>query len=118
VTEAIIGGAIEVHRALGPGLLESAYEECLCHELELRGLGVQRQVAVPLAYKGLVLDSGYRIDMVVDDAVVVELKAVEQLLPADETQLMTYLRLTGKRVGLVINFNVSLLHKGIIRRVL
>ncbi len=117
-TSPIIGAAIEVHRNLGPGLLESAYEECLCHELHLRGLDCKRQVPLPLLYKGLRLDCGYKIDLVVQDEVVVELKAVEKLLPVHEAQLLTYLKLTGKRVGLLINFNVPLLTQGIVRRVL
>ena len=117
-TSLIIGAAIEVHRNLGPGLLESAYEECLCHELHLRGLDFKRQVPLPLLYKGLKLDCGYKIDLIVRDEVILELKAVEKLLPIHEAQLLTYLRLTGKRVGLLINFNVPLLMQGIIRRVL
>jgi GxxExxY protein len=117
-TSPIIGAAIEVHRNLGPGLLESAYEECLCHELHLRGLDCKRQVPLPLLYKGLRLDCGYKIDLVVQDEVVVELKAVEKLLPVHEAQLLTCLKLTGKRVGLLINFNVPLLTQGIVRRVL
>jgi GxxExxY protein len=117
-TSPIIGAAIEVHRNLGPGLLESAYEECLCHELHLRGLDCKRQVLLPLLYKGLKLDCGYKIDLIVQDEVVLELKAVEKLLPVHEAQLLTYLKLTSKRVGLLINFNVPLLTQGIIRRVL
>ena len=117
-TSPIIGAAIEVHRNLGPGLLESAYEECLCHELHLRGLDFKRQVELPLLCKGLKLDCGYKLDLIVQDQVILELKAVEKLLPIHEAQLLTYLRLTGKRVGLLINFNVPLLTQGIIRRVL
>ena len=117
-TAPIIGAAIEVHRHLGPGLLESAYEECLCHELHLLGLNFQRQVDLPVAYKGLKLDCGYRIDLIVADEVVLELKSVEKLTPIHEAQLMTYLKLSGRRVGLLINFNVPLLTQGIIRRVL
>jgi GxxExxY protein len=117
-TSPIIGAAIEVHRNLGPGLLESAYEECLCHELRLRELDFKRQVPLPLLYKGLKLDCGYKLDLIVRDEVILELKAVEKLLPIHEAQLLTYLRLTGKRVGLLINFNVPLLTQGIIRRVL
>jgi GxxExxY protein len=118
ITEAIIGGAIEVHRQLGPGLLESAYQACLCHELELRGIAFKDEVPVPLIYKGLSLDCGYRLDLLVADEVIVELKSVEQLLPVHEAQLLTYLRLTGKKVGLLINFNVPVLKDGIVRRVL
>jgi GxxExxY protein len=118
ITEAIIGAAIEVHRELGPGLLESAYEECFCHELHLRGLDFQRQVELPVAYKGLKLDCGYRLDVVVSNAVIVELKSIEQISPIHQAQLLTYLRLSGKRVGLLINFNVAVLKNGIVRRVL
>ena len=117
-TAPIIGAAIEVHRALGPGLLESAYEECLYHELHLRGLAIQRQVDLPVPYKGLKLDCGYKMDVVVDNTVILELKCVEKALPIHEAQLLTYLKLSGKRVGLLINFNVSLLTQGIVRRVL
>ena len=117
-TEQIIGAAIEVHKKFGPGLLESAYEACLCRELLLRGLSFQRQVPLPIEYKGVHLDCGYRIDLVVEDSVIVELKSVEKLLPIHEAQLMTYLRLSGKRVGLLININVKLLTDGVVRRVL
>jgi GxxExxY protein len=117
-TSPIIGAAIEVHRLLGPGLLESAYEECLCHELYLRGLCFERQVALPVSFKGILLDCGYKIDLVVERGVVVELKAVERILPVHEAQLLTYLKLSGKHVGLLINFNVPLLARGIIRRIL
>ncbi len=117
-TSPIIGAAIEVHRFLGPGLLESAYEECLCHELYLRGLSFERQVALPVWFKGLQLDCGYKIDLVVEREVVIELKAVEKILPVHEAQLLTYLKLSGKHVGLLINFNVPLLTRGIIRRIL
>ncbi len=117
-TSPILGAAIEVHRCLGPGLLESAYEECLCHELCLRGLHFQRQVELPVEYKGLKLSCGYKIDLLIQDEVVLELKAVEKLLPIHQAQLLTYLKLAHKRVGLLINFNVPLLTQGIIRRVL
>jgi len=117
-TAAIIGAAIEVHRQLGPGLLESAYELCLCHELHLRGLQFECQVDLPVSYKGLHLDCGYKIDVIVNDEVILELKAVEKILPVHEAQLLTYLKLSGKKVGLLINFNTSLLTQGIIRRVL
>ena len=117
-TEPIIGAAIEVHRLLGPGLLESAYEECLCHELHLRGLSFERQVELPVAYKGLQLDCGYKMDLIVENEVVLELKAVEKILPVHEAQLLTYLKLSGKHVGLLINFNAPLLTQGIIRRIL
>ena len=118
LTEAIIGAAIEVHRALGPGLLESAYEECLCRELCLRKIPFERQRALPLHYKGMSLDCGYRVDLLVADKVVVEIKAVDALLPIHEAQLLTYLKLGGWQVGLLINFNVPVLKDGIRRRVL
>ncbi|MGB8734408.1 MAG: GxxExxY protein [Candidatus Sulfotelmatobacter sp.] len=117
-TSPIIGAAIEVHRQLGPGLLESAYEECLCHELRLRGIDFRRQVDLPVEYKGLKLDCGYRLDLIVREEVVVELKCVEKVLPVHEAQLLTYMRLTCSTVGLLINFNVSQLTQGIVRRVL
>jgi GxxExxY protein len=107
-----------VHRALGPGLLESAYEECLCHELGLRGLPFGRQVKLPVTYKGVALDCGYQLDLVVADKVVLELKAVERLAAVHEAQLLTYLRLSQIRVGLLINFNVKVLKDGIVRKVL
>ena len=119
LTEKVIGAAIEVHRSLGPGLLESAYEECLCHELHLRDVSFERQVPVPVEYKGIKLDCGYRIDLVVGGSLVLELKCVESVLPVHEAQLLTYLRLTGKRVGLILNFNVPVLTRGgIVRKVL
>jgi GxxExxY protein len=114
----MIGAAIEVHRTLGPGLLESAYEECLSREIFIRGGKLRRQIEVPVAYKGVRLDCGYRIDLLVNDSVIVEIKSVEQLLPVHEAQLMTYLRLVEKEVGLLINFNVPVLKRGISRRVL
>ena len=117
-TSPIIGAALDVHRHLGPGLLESAYEECLCHELCLRELRFQRQVDLPVDYKGLKLNCGYKIDLIVQDEVILELKAVEKLLAIHQAQLLTYLKLAHKRVGLLINFNVPLLTQGIIRRVL
>jgi GxxExxY protein len=118
LTQGIIGAAIEVHRALGPGLLESVYEECLCHELNLRGIAFERQVALPLTYKGVRLECGYRLDLVVEGKVVVEVKAADVLIPVYEAQLLSYLRLSGKRVGLLINFHAPVLKDGIIRRVL
>jgi GxxExxY protein len=118
LTEQVIGAAIEVHRAVGPGLLESAYEECLCHELHLRGLSFRRQVPLPVNFKGIHLDCGYRMD-IVEDLVVLELKCVEHVLPVHEAQLLTYLKMTGKRVGLIVNFHVSaLVRGGIIRNVI
>lgn len=118
LTEAIIGAAIEVHRALGPGLLESAYEQCLCHELSLRGLSFTRQVDLPVIYKGVRLDCGYRIDLIVEDQVVLELKTVDKIAPVHEAQLLTYLRLSGRKIGLLINFNSAALRTGIKRMVL
>ena len=117
-TEQIIGAAIEVHRELGPGLLESAYEECLCHEFRLRGISFRRQVDLPVAYKGVHLDCGYRMDLVVNDRVVVELKCLDAVLRVHEAQLLTYLRLSGKRVGLLLNFQVAAMTRGIVRKVL
>jgi GxxExxY protein len=117
-TEGTIAAAIEVHRALGPGLLESAYEECLCHESHLRGISFERPVGSPVSYKDLQLDCGYKIDVVVGGEVVLELKCVEKILPVHEAQLLTYMKLSGKRVGLLINFNVPLLTQRSIRRVL
>jgi GxxExxY protein len=108
-SEIVIGACIEVHRHLGPGLLESAYELCLAHELELHGLRVERQRHVPLRYKGISLDCGYRLDLVVNDALVVEVKAVDRLLPIHQSQLLTYLRLTQLRVGLLVNFHSAVI---------
>jgi GxxExxY protein len=118
LTEKIIGAAIEVHKALGPGLMENIYEECLCYELKLRGLSFQRQVEVPLFYKGKNLGCGYRLDLLVEETVILELKCVERILPVHQAQLLTYLKLMKKPVGLLINFNVPVLTQGIIRRVL
>ncbi len=118
LTREIIGAAIEVHKELGPGLLESAYEECLCHELSARGLKFQRQLTVPVTYKGTALDCGYRIDLLIEDSVIVELKSVECILPIHGAQLLTYMKLMHKTVGLLINFNVPLLKQGILRKVL
>ena len=111
----VIGAAIEVHRVLGPGLLESAYELALERELILRGHSIERQKPVPLEYKGTALGDGFRIDLLVDDRLLLEIKAVEGLLPRHDAQLLTYLRLTGKRVGLLINFNERTLKEGIKR---
>ena len=117
ISEQCIGAAIEVHRGLGPGLLESAYHRCLCRELEVRELGFESQVPVCLEYKGVRVERAYCIDIVVEDAVIIETKAVERLLPIHTAQLLTYLRLTGIHCGLLMNFNVDLLTRGI-RRVL
>jgi len=118
LTQRIIGFAIEVHRQLGPGLLESAYEECLCYELRQAGLVFQRQVPLPVTYKAVRLDCGYRVDVVVENAVILELKTVERLIPVHEAQLLTYLRLSGLRTGLLLNFNSPVLRDGIRRMVL
>lgn len=118
LTQTIIGAAIEVHRALGPGLLESAYEHCLCYELDLQKVPYRRQYPLPVIYKGIQLDCGYRLDLLVAEQVVVELKAVEVLLPVFDAQLITYLKLGNWQVGLLINFNVPVLTQGIRRRVL
>ena len=115
ITSDIIKAAIAVHRALGPGLLESAYEACLAHELTLLGHKVERQRPVPIVYRGIELDCGYRLDLLIDDEVIVEIKAVDGLVPVHTAQLLSHLRLSGKRVGLLINFNVQLLKRGIQR---
>lgn len=117
LTEQIIGAAIEVHRQTGPGLMESAYEECLCFELNQLGLTFKRQVPLPVTYKGIKLDCGYKMDLVVEDTVVLELKTVDQLLPIHSAQLLTYLKLSGKPIGLLINFNEPILKKGLKRLV-
>jgi len=118
LTGQVIGAAIEVHRILGPGLLESVYEECLCKELELRYLPFERQKSLPVRYKGVEIDCGYRLDIVVHNEVIVELKSCNSLEPIHEAQLLTYLKLTGIKVGLLINFNVPVLKDGIKRLVI
>ncbi|MBL8110229.1 MAG: GxxExxY protein [Anaerolineales bacterium] len=118
LTDKIIGAAIEVHKVLGPGLLESSYQVCLEHESELRKMLFEHRVKLPVKYKGIELDAGYEIDLIYDKRVIVELKAVERVIPVHEAQLLTYMRLTGIRVGLLINFNVPVLKDGIFRRVL
>lgn len=118
LTDAIIGAAMEVHRALGPGLLESTYEVCLCRELIIRGLRFERQVPISIEYKGVKLDCGYRADIVVDNSILVEIKAIDSLLSIHEAQLLSYLKLGGWKIGLLINFNVELLKNGLRRRVL
>jgi GxxExxY protein len=117
ITQNIIAAAIDVHRALGPGLLESAYEACLAFELRDRGLKVETQKGLPVKYRGILLDCGYRIDLFVEEEVIVELKAVEKILPIHEAQLLSYLKLADCRVGLLINFNVRILKQGIRRLV-
>ena len=111
----IIGAAIEVHRTLGPGLLESSYEQCICHELALRGLSFERQKPIALNYKGTKLDCGYRLDIVVESAIILELKSCEQIEPIHKAQLLTYLKLSGLKLGLILNFNTGLMREGIIR---
>lgn len=118
LTEAIIGAAMEVHRTLGPGLLESTYEMCLCRELNIRGIPFQRQVPIPVEYKGVKLDCGYRADIVLDSEILIEIKAIDSLLPIHDAQLLTYLRLGDWKIGLLINFNLELLKHGLRRRVL
>jgi GxxExxY protein len=115
ITEVIIGAAIEVHRHLGPGLLESIYEAALAYEISQRGLGVERQTPMPLLYKGLKFEEGYRIDLLVAQEVIVELKCTDVLLPIHEAQIISYLKLSGKKLGLLINFKTSLLKEGIRR---
>jgi len=115
LTDRIIGAAIEVHRHLGPGLLEAVYEECLCYELSQRGLKFQRQAPLPINYKGIKFESAYRMDLVVEDAIVIEIKATEEMLPVHSAQLLTYLKSSNKRVGLLINFNVPILKNGLKR---
>jgi len=115
LTGNIIGAAIEVHKVLGPGLLESTYEECLCHELALRKISYQRQVTIPLDYKGMRLECGYRLDLLVESCVLVEMKACESIQPIHEAQLLTYLKLANLKLGLLINFNVPVLKEGIKR---
>ncbi|MEQ6343027.1 MAG: GxxExxY protein [Gammaproteobacteria bacterium] len=117
ITKKIIGSAIAVHRALGPGLLESAYEACLSYELIECGLIIERQKTLPVIYRGAKIDCGYRIDLLVEEEVIVELKAVDRLMPVHSAQLVSYLKLSGCKVGLLINFNVTLLKTGIIRLV-
>ena len=117
ITRKIIGAAIEVHKKLGPGLLESAYEECLCCEIQLRGIEFKRQVPLSLNYKGIVLDCGYRLDLLVEDKVIVELKSIEGLEPIHEAQMLTYLKLRNAWLGLIINFNVIMLKDGVRRLV-
>ncbi|HZH34787.1 MAG TPA: GxxExxY protein [Pyrinomonadaceae bacterium] len=115
ISGAIIDSAMKVHTALGAGLLESVYEACLAHELRKRGLRVETQVALPVFYEGVKIDAGYRIDLLVESSVIVELKAVEQIAPIHQAQLLTYLKLSGKKLGLLINFNTVHLKNGIKR---
>jgi GxxExxY protein len=116
LTEKVIGAAIEVHKALGPGLLESAYEECLCHELALNKIAFERQKPLPLRYKSVALDCSYRVDVLVEKLIVIEIKALDATTEVHEAQLLSYLRLGGWPIGLLINFNVARLTDGIVRR--
>ena len=111
----IIGAAIEVHKTLGPGLLESTYEECICHELSRERLSLERQKPLAVRYKGINLDCGYRLDVVVEDAIILELKSCEKIDPIHKAQLLTYLKLSGFKLGLLLNFNVTLMREGIVR---
>ena len=111
----IIGAAIEVHKALGPGLLESAYEECICYEMSIGGLSLERQKPLAVQYKGINLDCGYRLDVVVEDAIILELKSCEKIEPIHKAQLLTYLKLSDIKLGLLLNFNVTLMREGIVR---
>ena len=114
----VVDCGLKVHRTLGPGLLESAYEHCLAHELKARGLSIGRQIALPITYEGMTLDAGYRLDLLVNDAVILEVKAVETLTKLHEAQVLTYLRLSGRRLGYLMNFNVQLFRNGVRRLVL
>jgi GxxExxY protein len=118
LTHQIIGAAIEVHKLLGPGLLESTYEECLCNELAQHGLSFERQKPIPVVYKDVKLDCGYRLDILVSDRVILELKSVGSLAPIHDAVMLTYLKLSGHRLGLLINFNVQILRDGIRRLIL
>jgi GxxExxY protein len=118
LTERVIGLAIEVHRHLGPGLLESAYEECLCYELATHDIEFARQVPLPITYKEMKLDCGYRMDLVINRSLVIEVKAIERLIPIHDAQLLTYLRLSGHRIGLLMNFHAILLKDGLRRLML
>ena len=111
----IIGAAIEVHKALGPGSLESAYEECLCQEFSLQHVSHKRQKPLPLTYKGKILDCGYRLDIVVENAIIIELKSCERIEPIHKAQLLTYLKLSGLSLGLLLNFNVPIMRDGVVR---
>jgi GxxExxY protein len=114
----VIGCALEVHRYLGPGLLESTYEQCLAHELKMAGIPFKLQCPLPVEYKGIKLDCGYRIDLLIDDSIIVELKSVEKILPIHKAQLLTYMKLSGISIGLLMNFNVEYIKNGIKRIVL
>ena len=115
ITEKIIGSAISVHKGIGPGLLESAYEECLCYEISQAGLNFKRQVPLPVIYKDVKLDCGYRLDIIVEDEIIIEVKAVQAIIPIHEAQLLSYLRMLDKRLGLILNFHSAVLKSGIRR---
>jgi len=118
LTYKIIGCAFKVHTNLGPGLLESTYEHCLAEELTFKGLNFQRQVGLPVVYNNRILDAGYRVDVIVENLVILELKSIDQIAPIHKAQLLTYLKLSGKQIGLLINFNVTDLKEGIVRMIL
>jgi len=118
LAEQVVEAAVKVHRALGPGLLEGVYEKCLAHELGLRGIAVRSQLIVPIVYEGLLLESGLRLDLLVDGLVVLELKAVEKILPVHDAQILSYLKLAGLHLGFILNFNVPLIRDGIHRKVI
>ena len=118
LTGEIVDAGLKVHRTLGPGLLESVYEHCLAYEFEMRGIAARRQVALPIVYDGVRLDAGYRLDMVVEDAVILEIKAVDELTRLHEAQILTYLKLSGYRLGFLMNFNVPLFKRGLKRMAL
>ncbi len=118
ISKAVIGAAIEVHRHLGPGLLESIYESCLCRELERNSINFQRQISLPVRYKGDVLDCEYRFDLIVEKSLVVEIKSVEKIVPVHRAQILTYLKVSGIRTGILINFNMPVLKDGLERFVL
>ncbi len=117
VAEQIVDSAYKIHKAFGPGLLESAYEACMKHELNNRGLDVVSQIPMPIIYDGVMIESGFRIDLLVNDAIIVELKAVDTLLPVHKAQLLTYMKLSKKRLGFLLNFNVPLMKQGVVRLV-
>jgi GxxExxY protein len=118
LSKEIIGAAIEVHKLLGPGLLESAYEDCMIYELKIRGLNVERQKPVPVVYKSIKLDCGYRLDLLVENKIIIELKSIDALAAVHEAQILTYMKFSGIHVGLLINFNVTILKNGLKRYVL
>ena len=118
LSKEIIGAAIEVHKLLGPGLLESAYEDCMVYELKIKGLNLERQKAVPVVYKSIKLDCGYRLDLLVENKIIIEIKSIDAMAPVHEAQILTYMKFSGVNVGLLINFNVTILKNGLKRYVL